>query len=127
MIKPALLTLVLTAALAGPALAQTAPAAVLPDDPGLKAVACSAILSATAQSMGASGGPMAEELTQFAGRWQVQARALLAAQGRGASEVDGLISTRVGQLYAGPGQGLPKGTFVSAQRCQADAEHLPAS
>jgi len=126
MIKPVLVALVL-ASTGAPVLAQTAPSAALPDDPGLRAAACSAILSATAQSMGAAGGPMAEELTQFASRWTVQARALLAGQGRTEADTDGLIATRLGELYKGPGQGLPKGTFVSAQVCQAEAEHLPGA
>lgn len=121
MIKAALLAAALLA-VSAPAMAQTA----LPADPGLRAVACSAILSATAQSMGAAGGPMAVELTAFSGRWKVQARALLAGQGRAEADTDALIAQRLGELYKGPGQGLPKGTFVAAQICQAEAEHLPA-
>lgn len=121
MIKAALLAAALFA-VSAPAMAQTP----LPSDPGLRSVSCSAILSATALSMGASGGAMAEELTAFAGRWKVQARALLAGQGKAEADTDALIAQRIGELYKGPGQGLPKGTFVSAQICQAEAEPLPA-
>lgn len=121
MIKPVFLAAALLS-VSAPAMAQTA----LPSDPGLRAVACSAILSATAQSMGAAGGSMAAELTAFSGRWQVQARALLAGQGKAEADTDALIAQRTGELYKGPGQGLPKGTFVSAQICQAEAEPLSA-
>lgn len=119
MIKPALLAAALFA-VSAPAMAQT----TLPSDPGLRAVSCSAILSATALSMGASGGAMAQELTAFAGRWKIQARALLAGQGRAEADTEALIAQRTGELYTGPGQGLPKGTFVAAQICQAEGEHL---
>jgi opacity protein-like surface antigen len=118
----------LAASLAGPALAQSANQTVLPSDPALRAIACAAVLDATAMSMRPASGAsaMADELAAFAGKWKVQARSLGAGAGRAEADTDKLVTEQTSRLYQA-GKGLPPGTFVAAQTCQAEGEPLPAA
>lgn len=118
--KRLILSVLAAASLVGPAAAQAAKP--LPSDPGLRAAACTAILSAMAGTVRASSADMANELDGLARRWRARAETIYRDAGK---SMEGEQAISAASLELIGQKGLPGGTFDKSVTCQNEAQSLP--